>query len=138
MRRKTTANPLDSHHEDSSQAAKPFRNICPDLSRVLTLRRGVKHLCNLCDEGFLLGVDGKHGLRRYTGAWKDVRVEHIEALGGVAIRKPCCNRTVLGSMFCCQHAGRVAKEQDQVEEEQDARKEAVVSRCRKGVQSTVP
>ena len=67
-------------------------NIGPDLSRVLTLLWGVKHLCNLCEEGFLLGVDGKHCVRRYTCACKDVGVEHIEALGGVAIRKPCCNR----------------------------------------------
>ena len=93
---------------------------------LLAKRWGVDHRCQLCADGYLLGVDGKHGARRFTCAWKDVGVEGISALGGVKIRKACLNRNVLGSIFCAEHAAsKSARGESAIEVEE---KEAAIKR----------
>lgn len=103
------------------------------LTSLLTVRWGVEHKCKCCEGGFLLGVDGKHGARRYTCAWKDVGVEEIESLGGIAIRRPCSNRAVLGSIFCSQHAQKAARDcKEATAEEEEEQSAVTVLRCRRG------
>ena len=109
-----------------------LRELGKTLTSVLTVRWGVEHRCELCEGGFLLGADGKHGARRYTCAWKDVGTESVPALGGIAIRRPCANRAVLGSIFCREHSGREDVAESQAAEEANTSQEATVLRCRRG------
>ena len=121
-----------------------FLRMRKQFADCLATRWGVDHQCKLCAGGYLLGVDGKHGARRFTCAWKDVGIERIQSLGGVAIRKPCAQRAVVGSIFCAEHAaagGRLADQASQEasnEDEEEAKNAVDVLRTRRGSPNCAP
>jgi hypothetical protein len=74
------------------------------MRQVLCQRWGIDHRCPRCADGFLLGIDGKHGARRFTCAWPGGSVKFVPSLG-IHVREPCSKRAQLGGAFCQEHGG---------------------------------
>ena len=104
----------------------------------LVNRWGVEHKCALCDECFLLGVDGKHGARRFTCAWRDIGLDSVPSLGGIGVRQPCLNRAVEGSIFCGEHCGATGVDEEVAEGDVEAASKVIILSVRKGSQKVAP